>query len=122
MKGAILAYFEILAVYNLAEKGKNMCDRGERRKKTFKKAQRQAKLFETVTGVSSKEYVGELGRFKKDKHLETRTDDDKTNSEWYGKKNYKHGDKKVFTSMDDQVKEYESISKPNPHEFLYAWD
>lgn len=100
-----------------------MCEnRGERRKKTFNKAQRQAKLYKAVTGCSPQEYIGELGRFKKDKHLETRTDDDKTNSEWYGKKNYKHGDKKVFTSMDDQVKEYESISKPNPHEFLYEWD
>lgn len=100
-----------------------MCgNRGERRKKTFTKAQRQAKLYETITGVSSKEFVGEVGRFKKDKHLEARTDDDKTNSDWYGKKNYKHGDKKRATGLDEQEIDYSKISKPNPHEFLYAWD
>ena len=62
-----------------------MCDRGERRKKTFNKAIHQAKVYKDVTGVSSKEFVGDVGRFKKCKHLETRTDCDKTNSDWYGK-------------------------------------
>ena len=83
-----------------------MCgNRGERRKKTFTKAQRQAKLYATITSVSSKEFVGDIGRFKKCKHLETRTDDDKTNSEWHGKKNYKHGDKKRFENLNQQEKE-----------------
>ena len=90
-----------------------MCNRGERRKKTFNKAQRQARLYETVTGLSSKECVGEIGRFKKDKHLETRTDDDKTNSEWYGKKNYKHSEKKRFAKLDDQMVDYSIINNLN---------
>lgn len=99
-----------------------MCDRGERRKKTFNKAVHQAKVYEDVTGVSSKEFVGDVGRFKKCKHLETRTDYDKTNSDWYGKKNYKHSEKKRFAKLDDQENDFAKYSKPNEHEFLYAWD
>ena len=82
-----------------------MFDRGERRKKTFNKAVRQARIYEIVTGVSSKEFIGDVGRFKKCRNLETRTDDDKTNSEWHGKKNYKHGDKKRFENLNQQEKE-----------------
>lgn len=99
-----------------------MCDRGERRKKTFNKAIHQAKVYEEVTGVSSKEFIGEVGHFKKCKHLETRTDDYKTNSDWYGKNNYKHSEKKRFAKLDDQENDFVKYSKPNEHEFLYSWD
>ena len=84
-----------------------MCDRGERRKKTFNKAVHQAKVYEDVTGVSSKEFVGDVGRFKKCKHLETRTDDDKTNSEWFGRQNFKQGDKKRFAKCEAEKLNYE---------------
>ncbi len=99
-----------------------MCDRGERRKKTFNKAKRHAKVYEMVARVSSEEFVGEVGRFKKCKHLETRTDNDKTNSNWYGKNNYKHSDKKRFAKMEEDEKDFVKYSKPNEHEFLYVWD
>ena len=100
-----------------------MCEnRGERRKKTFSKAKKNEKVYREVCGCSSDEFVGELGRFKKDNRLGTKTDYKKTNSEWYGKKNYKMGDKKRSDKMNEQLVDYNKISKPNPHEFIFACD
>lgn len=99
-----------------------MCTRGERRKLTFRKAIRNSKTYEVVTGCSAEKDIGDLGRFKKDDNLECKNDYRKTNSEWYGNKNFKHGDKKKYVSQEEQITDYTRISKPNPHEFLYQWD
>lgn len=77
-----------------------MCTRGERRKKTFSKSNRNAKLFKTVTGYS----LDNVGRYKKCKYLECRSDSERTNSEWNGKRNYKYGDKKRFARSEDELK------------------
>lgn len=87
-----------------------MKDRGERRKKTFNKAVHQAKVYEEVTGVSSKKDVGEVGRFKKCRHLRTRDDDNRTNSEWFGKKNYKKSDRRRADAVASKEKEFKFIS------------
>ena len=81
-------------------------NRGKRRKNTFKRAIRQANLYKLITGKWLEGIAGDFGRFKKDKHLSARTDDDKTNSEWWGKKNYKPSDRRRSERLDSQMMEY----------------
>ena len=90
----------------MKHEGESVVDRGKRRKSTFKRAIRQANLYKLITGKCLEEISGDFGRFKKDKHLHTRTDDDKTNSEWWGKKNYKPSDKRRAYGLDSQIMEY----------------
>ena len=99
-----------------------MCDRGERRKKSFAKAIRSAKLYEIIFGVPAKEFVGEIGRFKKDNHIDAGNYKEKTNSDWRGKDNFRHGERKKYEKLKEQIIDYSEISKPDPHEFLYQCD
>ena len=84
-----------------------MCNRGDRRKKTFTKAKHNAETYEIVTGLSLEEEGLKIGCFKKDSCLNTYTDFRKTNSEWCGRQNFKQGDKKRFAKCEAEKLNYE---------------
>ena len=94
-----------------------MCEnRGERRKRTFNKANKHAKLYENITGCSD---IGEIGRFKKDKHIEkNKVDDEKTNGNLNFKRNYRHSDMKKIEDLDEQIIDFSKLNK----DFLYIVD
>lgn len=79
--------------------------RGDRRKKNYRKAIRKYKLCESILGDAKEYNDGILGKYIDGKihdHEEYR----KTNSEWNGKHNYKHGDKQRADSCEDMEREH----------------
>lgn len=79
--------------------------RGDRRKKNYSKAIRKYKLCESIWGDAKEYNDGILGKYIDGKihdHEEYR----KTNSEWSGKHNYKHGDKQRADSCEDMEREH----------------
>lgn len=79
--------------------------RGDRRKKNYRKAIRKYKLCESIWGDAKEYNDGILGKYIDGKihdHEEYR----KTNSEWSGKHNYKHGDKQRADSCEDMEREH----------------
>lgn len=79
--------------------------RGDRRKKNYRKAIRKYKLCESIWGDAEEYNDGILGKYIDGKihdHEEYR----KTNSEWSGKHNYKHGDKQRADSCEDMEREH----------------
>ena len=79
--------------------------RGDRRKKNYHKAIRKYKLCESIWGDAKEYNDGILGKYIDGKihdHEEYR----KTNSEWDGKHNYKHGDKQRADSCEDMEREH----------------
>lgn len=79
--------------------------RGKRRKDEYRKAIRKYKLCESIWGDAKEYNDGIIGKYIDGKihdHEEYR----KTNSEWSGKHNYKHGDKRRADSCEDMEREY----------------
>ena len=79
--------------------------RGKRRKDKYRKAIRKYKLCESIWGDAKAYNDGIIGKYidgKIHNHEEYR----KTNSEWSGKHNYKHGDKQRVDSCEDMEREY----------------
>lgn len=79
--------------------------RGKRRKDKYRKAIRKYKLCNEIWGDAEEYNDGILGKYIDGKihdHEEYR----KTNSEWSGKHNYKHGDKQRADSCEDMERKY----------------
>lgn len=84
--------------------------RGERRKKDYHKGIRKYKLCESIWGDAEDYNDGVLGKYI-DGKIHDHEDFRKTNSEWNGKRNYKHGDKKRLYSCEDMEREYAANSE-----------
>ena len=79
--------------------------RGERRKENYRKGIRKYKICKSVYGDAEEYNDGVLGKYI-DGKIHDHEDFRKTNSEWNGKHNYKHGDKKKADNCEDMEREF----------------
>lgn len=79
--------------------------RGKRRKDKYRKAIRKYRLCNEIWGDAEYYNDGILGKYI-DGKIHDHEDCYKTNSDWCGKGNYKHGDKKRADKCKDMEREY----------------
>lgn len=78
------------------------------RKNNFHKALHKKKLCQKIWGDSDSFLGGILGKYSKGK-IHDHEDYRKTNSEWYGKRNYKVSDRKRHESTLEKMGEYADV-------------
>ena len=78
------------------------------RKNNFHKAISKKNKCQKIWGDSDTFLDGILGKYAKGK-IHVHEDHRKTNSDWYGKKNYKTSDRKRDESAFDKLREYADV-------------
>ena len=78
------------------------------RKNNFHKAISKMKKCQRLWGDADKFFGGILGKYDKGK-IHDHEDHRKTNSEWYGKRNYKISDRRRSESIFDKLREYADV-------------